>query len=86
MLPTPEGRDVADPLVQALTLTAIVITFGVTSLLLSLIYRVYLAHATLDTDTLAEAEEVEAQSAESDAGADDPEDDATALLEEGRAA
>lgn len=86
VLPVPEGVDIADPLVQALTLTAIVITFGVTALLLSLIYRVYLAHATLDTDTLAEAEEVEEQSAESDAGADDPEDDEAALLEEGKAA
>lgn len=86
VLPVPEGRDIADPLVQALTLTAIVITFGVTALLLSLIYRVYLAHSTLDTETLAEAEEVEAQSAESDAGADDPEDDETELLKEGRAA
>jgi multicomponent Na+:H+ antiporter subunit C len=72
--------------VQALTLTAIVITFGITALLLSLIYRVYLAHSTLDTETLAEAEEVEAQSAESDAGADDPEDDETELLKEGTAA
>jgi multicomponent Na+:H+ antiporter subunit C len=67
-------------------LTAIVITFGITALLLSLIYRVYLAHATLDTETLAEAEEVEAQSAESDAGADDPEDDETVLLKERSAA
>ena len=75
-----------DPLVQALTLTAIVITFGVTALLLSLIYRVYIAHSTLDTDTLAKAEEAEEQSAEQDAGADDPEDDAAALLEEGKAA
>ena len=86
VLPVPEGVDLADPLVQALTLTAIVITFGISALLLSLIYRVYLAHATLDTETLAEAEEVEERSAESDAGADDPEDDEAALLEEGKAA
>lgn len=86
VLPVSDGVDIADPLVQALTLTAIVITFGVTALLLSLIYRVYLAHATLDTDTLAEAEVVEEQTAESDAGADDPQDDEAALLEEGKAA
>ena len=36
VLPVPEGVDIADPLVQALTLTAIVITFGVTALLLEL--------------------------------------------------
>ncbi|MCA9861909.1 MAG: NADH-quinone oxidoreductase subunit K [Thermomicrobiales bacterium] len=86
VLPVPDGVEIADPLVQALTLTAIVITFGVTALLLSLIYRVYLAHATLDTDTLAEAEAVEEQTAESDAGTDDPHDDEAALLEEGKAA
>jgi multicomponent Na+:H+ antiporter subunit C len=38
--PLPEGRPVSDPLVQAMALTAIVITFGVTALLLSLVYRV----------------------------------------------
>ena len=86
VLPVPDGVEIADPLVQALTLTAIVITFGVTALLLSLIYRVYLVHATLYTETLADAEEVEEQTAESDAGADDPHDDEAALLEEGKAA
>jgi multicomponent Na+:H+ antiporter subunit C len=69
--PLPESGEVADPLVQAMTLTAIVITFGVTALLLSLIYRVYIAHSTLDTDTLAAAEEVEELTAELEAGADD---------------
>ncbi len=81
--PLPPDGIVADPLVQAMTLTAIVITFGVTALLLSLIYRVYLSHATFDTDTLAEAEELEELSAEIDAGADDPEDDALVLNREG---
>ncbi|MCC7025270.1 MAG: NADH-quinone oxidoreductase subunit K [Thermomicrobiales bacterium] len=69
--PLPESGEVADPLVQAMTLTAIVITFGVTALLLSLIYRVYVAHSTLDTDTLAAAEEREELTAEREAGADD---------------
>ena len=77
----PDGR-VSDPLVQAMTLTAIVITFGVTALLLSLLYRVYIAHDTVDADTLAEAEELEELSAEIDAGADDPEDDAEVLVME----
>jgi multicomponent Na+:H+ antiporter subunit C len=86
VLPIPDDVTIADPLVQALTLTAIVITFGVTALLLSLVYRVYLAHATLDTETLAEAEEAEERTAESDAGADDPHDDEAALIEEGKAA
>jgi multicomponent Na+:H+ antiporter subunit C len=80
--PLPEGAVVSDPLVQAMTLTAIVITFGVSALLLSLVYRVYLAHATLDTDVLAEVEELDELAAELDAGLDDPEDDAAILVEE----
>lgn len=81
--PLPSSGTVADPLVQAMTLTAIVITFGVTALLLSLIYRVYISHATVDTDTLAAAEEPDELSAEIDSGADDPEDDALILNREG---
>jgi multicomponent Na+:H+ antiporter subunit C len=81
--PLPANASVADPLVQAMTLTAIVITFGVTALLLSLIYRVYIAHATVDTDTLALEEEQEELLAERDIGADDPEDDALVLVSEG---
>lgn len=84
--PLPQGGAVADPLVQAMTLTAIVITFGVVALLLSLIYRVYLAHATLDTDSLAEAEEAEELMAELDADADDPHDDAEILASESHVA
>ncbi|CAA9575005.1 MAG: Na(+) H(+) antiporter subunit C [uncultured Thermomicrobiales bacterium] len=48
---------VADPLVQAMTLTAIVISFGVSALLLSLVYRVYTSHLSLDLEDLSEAEE-----------------------------
>jgi multicomponent Na+:H+ antiporter subunit C len=81
--PLAANTAVADPLVQAMTLTAIVITFSVTALLLSLIYRVYIAHATVDTDTLALEEEQEELLAERDVGADDPEDDALVLVREG---
>jgi multicomponent Na+:H+ antiporter subunit C len=81
--PLPVDADLADPLVQAMTLTAIVITFGVTALLLSLIYRVYIAHSTLDTDSLAAAEEREDLAFERDQGPNDPEDDAEALAREG---
>jgi multicomponent Na+:H+ antiporter subunit C len=84
--PLPENGAVADPLVQAMTLTAIVITFGVTALLLSMIYRVYVAHATLDTDSLAEAEEVEEIMAELVADAGDPVDDAVILARESHGA
>lgn len=51
------GEAFADPLVQALTLTAIVITFGVSALLLTLIYRVYQAHLSLNIETLSDMEE-----------------------------
>ena len=84
--PLPQDGAVADPLVQAMTLTAIVITFGVAALLLSLIYRVYVAHATLDTDSLAEAEEADELMAELDAEADDPHDDAAVLARESHVA
>lgn len=84
--PLPADGAVSDPLVQAMTLTAIVITFGVTALLLSLIYRVYIAHATIDTESLADVEELEELTAEIDAGANDPEDDALALVQEGQEA
>ncbi len=54
-LDNPEA--VSDPLVQAMTLTAIVIGLAVTALLLTLAYRVYVSHATVDLDDLAREEE-----------------------------
>lgn len=56
--PLPDGT-VSDPLVQAMTLTAIVISFSVAALLLSLVYRVYTSHLSLDLDDLDAAEERE---------------------------
>ncbi len=53
--PLPE-ETVSDPLVQAMALTAIVIGFGVTALLLSLAYRVYASHASVDLDELSREE------------------------------
>jgi multicomponent Na+:H+ antiporter subunit C len=55
--PLVADQPVSDPLVQAMTLTAIVISFGVADLLLALVYRVYTSHLSLDIDELAEAEE-----------------------------
>lgn len=57
--PLPTDGAVSDPLVQAMTLTAIVISFGVSALLLSLVYRVYTSHLSIDLDDLAAAEERE---------------------------
>jgi multicomponent Na+:H+ antiporter subunit C len=52
------GAGVSDPLVQAMTLTAIVIGFAVTALLLALAYRVYTSEDTIvDLDELQRREE-----------------------------
>ena len=66
IFPLPVGRRVADPLVQAMTLTAIVIGFGVSALLLSLVYRVYTSHLSLDLDDLSAAEEREEEAMEAE--------------------
>lgn len=49
----------ANPLPQALILTAIVISFGITAFTFSLAYRVHKTLGTLDTDALTETERVE---------------------------
>lgn len=59
ILPVPEERSFSDPLAQALALTAIVINFGVTILLLVLVYQVWVTHRSIDQDALREAEEQE---------------------------
>ena len=59
IIPIPEGLNFSDPLVQALALTAIVINFGVTILLLVLVYRVWVTHQSVDQEDLRRAEERE---------------------------
>lgn len=59
ILPVPEEMSFSDPLVQALALTAIVINFGVTILLLVLVYQVWVTHRSIDQDALRKAEEQE---------------------------
>ena len=56
VLPIPEGSRVSDPLVQAMALTALVISLSTIALLLSLIYRLYVAHETVDLEDISEAE------------------------------
>ncbi len=53
------GEPASDPLVQALVLTAIVISFGVTALVLTLVYRIYTTHRSLDQADLQRAEKSE---------------------------
>ena len=59
ILPLPEETAFSDPLVQALALTAIVINFGMTILLLILVYQIWVTHHSIDQETLREAEERE---------------------------
>jgi multicomponent Na+:H+ antiporter subunit C len=48
----PLPGEVSDPLVQAMTITAVVIGFSVVALLLSLAYCVYVSHRTIDLDEM----------------------------------
>ena len=56
ILPVPDGTTASDPLVQAMALTAIVISFGVSALLLSLVYAVWETHGTIDQGDLLAAQ------------------------------
>jgi multicomponent Na+:H+ antiporter subunit C len=56
ILPFVEGEAVSDPLTQAMTLTALVIGFATTALLLALVYRVYRTHRSVDLDDLSRTE------------------------------
>lgn len=51
----------ADPLVQAMVLTAIVISFATAALALALVYRVYVSHYSVDLSRLSAAEEQQAE-------------------------
>ena len=57
----PEDKTMADPLVQALVLTAIVISFATAALAMVLVYRVYTSHFSVDLQRLAAAEEEESE-------------------------
>ena len=62
--PLPEADPVSDPLVQAMALTALVISSSVTTLLLGLAYRLYVSHRTVDIETISEVEVREAAALE----------------------
>ena len=59
-----DAERISDPLVQAMTITAVVIGFAVTALLLSLAYRVYVSSRTVDLDELSNAEAAHEQELE----------------------
>ena len=58
--PTDPGVPVADPLVQAMTLTALVIGFAVTALLLGLSVGVYRARHSVDLDEISRQQAADA--------------------------
>lgn len=55
IFPQAPGSPFADPVAQALVLTAVVISFGLTTLLLALVYRIYTSHGTLDEPVIEAA-------------------------------
>jgi multicomponent Na+:H+ antiporter subunit C len=76
ILPAPggDGASVSDPLVQAMALTAIIITSSVTALLLSVVYRLYVSHDSVDLTDISEAEVREAEFLERDTYPEEEED------------
>jgi multicomponent Na+:H+ antiporter subunit C len=60
----PLNERASDPLVQAMVLTAIVISFAVGALALALVYRVYGSHFSVDIERIAAAEEQQAEQEE----------------------
>ena len=68
--PLEDLDSVSDPLVQAMALTALIIGFGVAALLLSMVYRLYASHHTVDLEEIADVEMRQADALER---ADDPE-------------
>jgi multicomponent Na+:H+ antiporter subunit C len=54
--PLVSGEPVSDPLTQAMTLTALIIGFATTALLLAMVYRVYTTHRSVDLDDLSRSE------------------------------
>lgn len=56
-----DGDDLADPLTQAMVLTAIVISFATAALALVVVYRVYTSHLSVDLGELSQAEEEQSE-------------------------
>ena len=57
----PASGQMADPLVQAMVLTAIVISFATAALAMVLVYRVYTSHYSVDLQRLSAAEEQQSE-------------------------
>lgn len=64
ILPAAGAEPIADPLVQAMTLTALVIGFAVTALLLALAYSVFRLRDSVDLDELSQEEATKSEKSE----------------------
>jgi multicomponent Na+:H+ antiporter subunit C len=73
IIPADGPEPVADPLVQAMTLTALVIGFAVTAVLLALSFGVYRSRHSVDLDDLSRAEADSAAADEAHEAAHDEE-------------
>ena len=62
--PLEDSASVSDSLVQAMALTALVIGYGVAALLLAMVYRLYVAHRSVDAEEIAAYEMREAEALE----------------------
>jgi multicomponent Na+:H+ antiporter subunit C len=78
----------ADALVQAMTLTALVVSFSIATLVLAVVYRVYDSHHSVDVSRLSRAEAAQAELDDAGVpgrgvseGAGDAEDEAEELHE-----
>lgn len=70
----PLAESPSDPLAQALTLTAVVVSFGIVALLLALVLRVQATHDTIDVARIVAEEQAEEESREPAGGEPAPED------------
>lgn len=80
----PVEGEMADPLVQAMVLTAIVISFAVAALALTLVYRVYTSHYSVDISRISAAEEQQSERDEPETEdlRDDISDDTTGSVDD----
>lgn len=62
------SAEMADPLVQAMVLTAIVISFATAALAMVVVYRVYTSHYSVDISELSAAEEEQSELDEPSSG------------------
>ena len=84
ILPATGEEPVADPLVQAMTLTALVIGFAVTAVLLALAFGVYRSQHSVDLDELSRADAEAAAETEASEVAHDEEREPDAAEREAR--